>query len=278
MITETGHFKTEDGTKLFTRTWLPETSIRSTIILVHGLGEHSGRYEHVAKKLTNEGCVVFAFDHRGHGLSEGVKGHIPSYSYVSRLLDQFSNEAKQRHSDVPVLLYGHSLGGALVLYHLLTKSSSVESAIVTSPGLVPANPPSKVTEISARILSKIYPAGTLSNMLDLSGLSKDKVVIEEYQKDPLTHDRVSFALGADIIDKGNWILNHAPSLPVPILLMQGSADRLVNPSASNQFASKNPQKITYKLWENGYHELHNEPEKEDVFKEIIGWVSYWRKS
>jgi len=272
MITETGQFKTEDGLQLFTRTWLPEVTPKKSILLVHGIGEHSGRYEHVAKMLTEQGCVVFSFDHRGHGHSEGKKGHIPSYAYVSRLLDQFCHGIKDRFPEMPVLIYGHSLGGAMVLYHLLNQTNTVTSAIVTSPGLAPANPPSKLLEVSAKALSKIYPSGTINNMLDLSGLSKDQHVIEAYRNDPLNHDQVSFALGSEIIGKGSWILNHSSSLKIPVLLMQGSADRLVNPAATSQFAQSNQRMITYKLWENGYHELHNEPEKEDVFKEIKNWL------
>ncbi|NMC52720.1 MAG: alpha/beta hydrolase [Chloroflexi bacterium] len=272
MRSETGSWKTENGLQIYTRTWLPESPIRAGVVLVHGLGEHSGRYTHLASYLTEHGIAVYSFDLPGHGQSQGSKGHIPSYAFVSRMLTQFCAAVSKDQPEIPLILYGHSLGGALVLYHLLTHPDGVNAAVVTSPGLIPANPPSAATLLMARLLANILPAGTISNQLDLTGLSRDPQVVQAYRDDPLTHDRVSFALGLDLIKKGEWILENASTLSVPILLMVGSADRLVNPDPVIRFAQASPRYTTLKLWDGFYHELHNEPEKDAVFQTMLDWI------
>lgn len=272
MRSETGLWKIENGLQIFTRAWLPESAIGAAVVLVHGLGEHSGRYAHLASFLTEHGIAVYTFDLPGHGKSQGSRGHIPSYSFVSRMLTDFCSEVARNQPEMPLILYGHSLGGALVLYHLLTHPNGVDAAMVTSPGLIPANPPSAATLVMARLLANILPAGAINNQLDLTGLSRDPQVIQAYRDDPLTHDRVSFALGLDLIEKGQWILENAATLSVPTLLMVGSADRLVNPNPVIRFAKAIPRCTTFKLWDGFYHELHNEPEKDAVFQTLLDWI------
>jgi alpha-beta hydrolase superfamily lysophospholipase len=266
-------WKTIDGLTLYSKEWNPENPPKASVVLIHGLGEHIGRYEHVAAAMTNAGYILRGFDLRGHGQSEGTRGHADSYDQIALDIDQFIRETRENHPSLPVFLYGHSLGGALVLFYGETHQGILKGIIATSPGLAPTNPLSTVKMIAARILSKVAPKSQLKNDLDLTGLSRDPQVAEKYVADPLVHPLISARLGLELINKGIFIRDHANQIAVPLLLLQGTADRLVNPPMTAEFAKLVPQNlITFHTYEGYYHELHNEPEKEQIIQTMIRWL------
>lgn len=264
-----------DNTEIFARIWLPDDAApRAVIALVHGLGEHSGRYQHVADFLTRHGFAVITHDHRGHGRTKGIRGHIPSLDHALDDIQQLINEAAQRYPGLPVFLYGHSMGGLFVLYFALQRRPNLAGTIVTSPALVKYNPVPRVKMAAGSLLYRLAPALTMANDLDVSGLSHDPKVIQQYKTDPLVHDRVSARLGLDIIRSGRWVIEHAPEYPLPLLLLQGSADRLISPAATQKFASLAPaEKVTFHMVNGGYHELHNEPDKIITLQTILDWLN-----
>lgn len=264
-------YSTPDGLALFTREWLPETSPDSVFLLVHGLGEHSGRYQHVAEFLTSSGSAVIGFDLRGHGKSDGSRGHAGSYDLLMDDITHFIDQARVLFPGIPLFLYGHSLGGNLVLYYLINHKPEINGAVVTSPGLVPAIAVPAWKVALGKILYSLLPTFQMENGLDISGLSRDQSVIDTYVEDPYVHSKVSARLGLDIINNGTFIIDHAGEIMIPLLLMVGTADRVINPSAVRQFSEKAIGPITYREWENFYHELHNEPEKLEVLKTILEW-------
>lgn len=265
------NWKTEDGIEMFGQSWDPDIPARASIILVHGLGEHSNRYQHVAEYFVTHGLSVNASDHRGHGRSTGKRGHADSYEEFCQEIDHLTEAASQTNPGKPIFLYGHSLGGALVLYYSLKHHPFISGVIATSPGLAPAKDPGLAYE-AGKILAAVAPALILKNGLDLSGISHDPQTIVNYKKDPLNHPNISAKLGVDLISNGLWIREHASEFPLPLLLLQGSADRLISISATREFARKMPPSATYYEWEGGYHELHNEPDKEKVFSVMLGWI------
>lgn len=266
-------WETEDNVKLFGQEWKPEGKIKGAIALVHGLGEHSGRYEYVASTLAAKGYSLTAFDLRGHGKSEGKRGHSPSYAALMADITQNINLAKDHFQDTPVFLYGHSLGGNLTLYYCLTQNPGLSGAIVTAPGLGTAAPVPAVKLALGKVLYNLLPATQMENGLDRSGLSRDPEVERKYAADPLVHSKISARWALDLINNGCYIIDHASEFPLPLLLMQGTADRVVNPALTKTFANAAPlSKITYKEWEGFYHELHNEPEKEKVLKFMTDWL------
>lgn len=267
------NWTTPDNVKLYGQEWKPEGKQKAAIVMVHGLGEHSGRYEHVAEAFTQAGYSLTAFDLRGHGKSEGIRGHAPSYAAIMEDITHNVDLAKEHFPGMPVFLYGHSLGGNLTLYYCLTQNPQIKGAIVTSPGLATAAPVPPVKLALGKLMYNLMPAMQMDNGLLRSGLSRDPEVEKIYSNDPLVHPKISARLALDLINNGKFIIDHAAEFPIPLLLMQGTGDYIVNPPMTKTFANAAPlSKITFKEWDGYYHELHNEPEKAQVLKTITDWL------
>jgi acylglycerol lipase len=263
---------TFDNIPLYACEWSPEAQPTAAIILLHGLGEHSQRYTHVAQAFTDAGYSFFAFDLRGHGRSPGLRGDFPSFEAVMKDIDSISSIVAEKYPQLPSILYGHSLGGLLVLYYVLSQTSKISGVIATGPGLRMAVDPSALKIKVGRTMMSIRPTLDFSNDIDRSGLSRDKTVVSAYIADPLVHDRVTARLGIEGLDTGKWVLDNADKLSLPLLLMQGTADRIVNPRTTRLFAEKLDGRTTYKEWDGYYHELHNEPEKDQVIQYMLDWI------
>lgn len=265
-------WKAKDGTTLFARVWEPNSSAKGVICLVHGLGEHSGRYHYWADKLTSAGFALLTFDLRGHGRSGGKRGDTPSYNHFADDIDILLNQAAKKYPDTPTFLYGHSLGGMLTLYYLIKNKPVINGAVVTSPGLRTMLDQQKVKVTALRILEPILPKLTIPNGLELEGLSRDESVVKNYIDDPLVHDHVSLRMGKGMIDTIDFIFANASKVDLPLLLMHGSGDRITYHHGSEEFAEKVNSKCTLKIWDGLYHELHNEPEKDQVFDYLLDWL------
>lgn len=273
MILNELSWQTADGVPVFAREWKPEGTARAVVVLIHGLGEHTGRYAHVAAALNAAGYAVISPDLRGHGRSGGKRGHFPSYAVVLDDIQRAFSEASSRYPGLPQFLYGHSLGGALVLLYTLKRKPAIRGVIATSPGLTPGTPPSAAKLAVAKVFNKLLPSLTLNNGLDSANLSHDPAVSRAYNNDPLVHPLISARLGMELITNGSWIQSQAGPFPLPLLLLQGTGDRLVNPGATRRFAAGLTGDVTYKEWDGWYHELHNEVGKEQVIQEMIDWLN-----
>lgn len=265
-------FQGADGISLFQRTWTPSGEARCIVCLVHGLGEHGRRYLELASAFSQASCGFVTFDLRGHGKSPGQRGHVPQYSLLLDDIDAFLKGIAGEHPGIPLLLYGHSLGGNLVLNYVLRRNPSLAGAIVTSPGLAPTAPPSHVELLFGRLMAFVYPRFSMPNKLDLSGLSRDVIALEKYMRDPLVHDKISVKLGLEVLRAGQWAIAHASELSMPLLLMHGTADRITSAPATETFSRRAGALCKLKLWDGYYHELHNEPEKEAVFQYVLNWI------
>lgn len=261
-----------DGNKLFLCEWATDNSPKGVVCLVHGLGEHCGRYAHVASKLTESGYSVIAIDLPGHGKSEGKRGHIRSYKTLQQDIDLLISEAVKRYPDIPCYLYGHSLGGNLVLNYALGNDLRLTGIISTSPWLKLSFQPKSLVLLIGKILDKIWPSFTQSNGLNANGLSHKSEVAEAYINDPYVHDKISVRLFNRANVHGLLAIKKASQCKLPILLMHGSADPITSPKASHQFAENAGTICTYKEWEDLYHELHNEYNSEEVIQYIIDWM------
>ncbi len=265
-------WQTEDGLRLYAQGWQPETEPRGVVCLVHGLGEHSGRYTHLAAFLNRAGYALLAFDLRGHGKSEGQRGYAPSYEVLLDDIANFLAEAAERYPDRPRFLYGHSLGGTLVIEYALCRRPQLAGVIATGPLLRTAFEPPAWKLTLAKIMRSAWPTLALSNELDRQALSRDPEVVRAYNDDPLVHDRLSARLGMDMLQSGLWALEHAAEFPLPLLLVHGGADRLTSAQASREFAAQAGEVCTLKIWDGFYHEIHNEPEQAQVFEYLLGWL------
>ena len=275
MKTFEADLKSKDGIDFFVRGWEPETKPKALVAMVHGLGEHMGRYQHVAQAMTDAGYAFVGFDLRGHGKSTGIRGHFPSTEAVMQDIKDFFVFLTQRYPEIPHFLYGHSLGGLLVLHYALKNKSGVRGVIATSAGLRSPLTEQKMKILLVKLLGSILPSALLPSGLETAAISQNQDVIDTYRKDALVHDRVSLAFGKAGLSATDYVWSHAEEFSVPLLIMHGTGDRITYSHGSESFARRaaaHNNDVTLKLWDDMYHELHNEPVKEEVLRFIINWL------
>jgi acylglycerol lipase len=265
-------WNSKDNLKIYARYWKPEADLKAAICLVHGLGEHIGRYNHMAEYFTAGGCAFLAADMRGHGESEGQRGHTPSMDTLREDISKQIEETRKLAPGSPIFLYGHSLGGTLVLSYCARLHPQLTGVIATGPLLRPGFEPPGWKLTLGRMMRNLWPTMAMSNEIDRDGLSRDPQVVHAYNTDPLVHDRVSARLGIDMIEEGSWLVENASRLETPTLLMHGSNDRLCSIQASQEFAQNAGSVCSLKIWEGQYHEIHNEPEKDQVLEYALRWI------
>lgn len=273
MKTSTSAFQNRSGMQLFTREWAPDGPSKAVVALVHGQGEHTGRFEHVAQALTEAGFLLSGFDLRGHGNSAGPRGHSPHYAALMDDIEDFLVWVTRANPNLPTFLYGHSLGGALVINYVLRRKPHFQGVVATSPWLQLAFDPPRFRIFLARVMNRILPAMVQSSGLDTAALSRDSAVVSAYANDPLVHDKISVRHFSGVYAAGLWALEHAGEWRLPLLLMHGSADRVTSAAASREFAQRAGSKVEFVSWEGLYHETHNEPEKAEVFRRMIDWMN-----
>ena len=261
-----------EGMTFFVKGWEPDASPKAVIGLVHGIGEHFGRYAHVGRTLTDAGYVLAGYDLRGHGKSTGPRGHTSSYAALMEDIGAFLSMLAQKYPGLPLFLYGHSMGGNQVINYVLRRRPALKGLIATSPWLRLSFEPPRIKVALARFMNKFFPAFVQPSGLDTAGLSHDEAVIQHYENDALNHDKVSARLFISMYEAGLWALDHAAELPLPLLLMHGGADPIASPEGSRQFSAKAGDKVTLKIWDGLYHEIHNEPEQDEVFKVMVAWL------
>ncbi len=261
-----------DGLALFGQCWEPNANVMGTVGIVHGLGEHSGRYAHLATKFAERGYRVVAYDLRGHGKTAGRRGHAPDFSLLVEDVSCLVSLLMQQDESGRVILYGHSLGGNLVLNYAIRCDPSLAGVVASSPLLLPTAPPPAWKLGVANMLQRIWPAFPFSTGIDRAGLSHDPQVAKDFATDPLTHDRVSARLGAQMLEAGRWAFDHASKLAGPALLMHGTADPITSARATCEFAERVAGKCKLKTWPELYHELHWELDRNEVIQFALDWI------
>jgi len=271
MAAQENSYKSSDGVSIFTQTWQPQSKPRAIVCIIHGLGEHSSRYEHVAHYYQDHNYLVTAMDLRGHGRSGGQRGHSPSFEIVLTDLAQFISQIENTYPGLPVFMYGHSLGGLLTINFALRNLNHVKGFIVTSPNLAIAQKVAPWKLTLGKIFYSLLPTLSMPSGLDVNNISRDTKIVEKYKADPLVHDQASARFALDFINAGSWALQNSDKLSVPMLLMYGTGDRIVSGEAIRQFAMGN-QLVNYQEWEGLFHELHNEPEQQNVMDFEREWI------
>lgn len=266
-------WESNDGLKLYAQSWMPLGEIKGVIILIHGLGEHSGRYDGWARKLGNEGFIVRSFDLRGHGHSEGKRGHAKSYSRLLHDIETFLTKSYEEYPDLPHFLYGHSLGGNLVLNYVIRNTTSLKGVIVTSPWLKLTNPPSPFVLLLADLLSNIFPALRVNNTLKAEDLSRDLRVVHEYRTNKLVYNKISLKLFKQIYFAGLSASTNIYKINAPLVVMHGTDDNITSCKATREFVRNSSKKTSFIEWEGCYHELHNDLDKDKVFNSLLAWLN-----
>jgi alpha-beta hydrolase superfamily lysophospholipase len=267
-------FVASDGDNVVIQDWPLESGVaaRGTVIIVHGLGEHAGRYDHVARQLNDWGFAARGYDQCGHGESGGAPGSLPN---DTRLLDDLADIVDSTRARMapgtPLILLGHSMGGLVAGRFVSLGIRPVDALVMSSPALNPGL--NAFQKLLVAVLPKLVPNLRVGNGLNASYISHDPAVVAAYQADRLVHDRISARLAQFIATAGPATVASAPQWKVPTLLMYAGDDRLVNPQGSRDFAAAAPQGVvTTTCFDNLYHEIFNELDATAVFATLRQWL------
>ncbi len=246
--------------------------IKGVVVLVHGFGEHSGRYKpNVIPSLVSSSLAVVTFDNVGHGKSTGKRGHCPSFEALLDILNEAIEKAVEVYPNLPIFLYGHSMGGNLVLNYAMRRKTKIKGIVATSPYLRLAFQPPKWKMFLGKFMLKIMPSITLPSGLDPKGISRIPEEVEKYKNDPLVHDQVSPMFSFPIMDAGEWAIEYTSKLSIETLLTHGTADQIIDHKATQEF-HQNSNNTTLKLYEGGFHELHYDLCSDEMLTAITSWL------
>lgn len=264
MASESGSLQVRDGIALRTRAWSTKTP-KGQVILVHGVAEHSGRWEHVGDFLADRGYDVLAYDWRGHGESEGLRAHVETFEHMVDDLDEVMHSV---WGGLPMFVYGHSGGALIATAHAVSDRDQPSGFILSAPALSADIP--LPFRIAAKILPKVAPKLRLKNPIDGAHLSRDPAVAEAYFADPLLEPAATAQSGGEILAAMDRTTAQLHRIRVPVLVVHGAEDQLVPPSASAPLAAV--ATVRRRLFAGLRHEIHNEPEQHEVLGEIVDWL------
>ncbi|MFQ5952948.1 MAG: alpha/beta hydrolase, partial [Candidatus Omnitrophota bacterium] len=259
-------FKTTDCLDIFAQWWRPGAEPKAVVVIVHGYAEHSSRYTHVAEYLIRHGYAVYAFDLRGHGRSEGTRAFVRSFDDYLADLACFLTRVNKREQGKPIFLLGHSMGGTIVTLFAVTRQSDVRGLILSGTLLKTPEDISSLSLYFSRIASYIFPKLPVIKKVDSRLISRDPRVVARYENDPLVYRGNMLAGEAAQINRAiNLIRIRMESISLPLLILHGTADGLVDVEGSKELYNRaGSADKTLKLYESFYHEVLNEPDKERV--------------
>lgn len=272
----TGSFMGLHHTELFTQHWLPDDSAgkpRALVVLAHGIAEHGGRYEHVAAHLTAHGYALYALDHRGHGRSQGTRVHVDTFDHFVMDLTAYVEQVRATAPDLPVFVYGHSMGSLIALLYAFQQQDRLAGLITTGTALALGGSNALLAGV-VRLLGRVAPKARIVPALDLAGLSRDEAVQTRYAADPLVvTGPVRVGMVAKLLTAGMLVQHRLPTLRLPFLALHGAADPVCLPVATEiiQARSGSPD-TTVTRYPDFRHEIHNEIGHEQVLADITAWL------
>lgn len=271
---ETGTIIGGNGNEIYIQRWISLNPIAS-LVIAHGLGEHSGRYGNLINRLEGKRISIYALDHKGHGRSAGKRGHVVDFNEYVNDLSFFINGVIDENPNLPVFLLGHSMGGVISILYAFQNQEKLAGLILSSPGLVPTVDAPKYKLALASFLSKYFPSITVSNELDANYISHDREVVAAYLNDPLVHDRISTRWYTEFMKSAQECLHRASEITIPLFVFHGTDDRIVDFAGSIQlFDAASSRDKTKLLLEGLYHETMNEVEyeREKVLSAVARWI------
>ncbi|HUR52060.1 MAG TPA: lysophospholipase [Mycobacteriales bacterium] len=260
------------GGSVYWQSWTPD-DIKAVVVISHGLAEHSGRYAHVAARLNDAGYAVYALDHRGHGRTDGTAGNVEGFTHLRRDLDNLLTKARGEHPGLPVFLLGHSFGGLVALDFLIDRGESGVTGLVLSGPYIDAEAGNAVQRRLAPLLAALAPNAGVAT-LDATTVSRDPAEVARYVEDPLNyHGKVRARSGAEMLAAAGRVVSGVSRLTLPVLIMHGAADRLAPPGGSKLVAERiRSTDKTLTLYDGLFHEIFNEPEKDQVLGDVVTWL------
>ena len=262
----------EGGLTLHRKRWLPDGEPRAAVVIAHGAGEHLGRYEHVAERLTEAGYAVHALDHRGHGRSEGERADLESMDAAVADLRALIALVRAEESGGKLFLLGHSMGGCISLEYALRHQDEIDGVVLSS-ALTSLNAASAATRAVSKLVGSVLPRlGVYS--VETSRISRDPEVVRAYEEDPLVHHgKVPARTVAELTRSVEAFPHRLPSLEIPLYVFHGSEDQITEPAgtaAVHDLAGSRDKSVV--MFEGLYHETLNEPERDEVLDRIVAWL------
>lgn len=278
-VTET-HCTTGRGDRLFARRWQPsDQPVRGCVIIVHGLGEHGGRYAALARQLACAGWASLAADLEGHGNSPGRRGHVTSYFTLLQDIDAMRLTAKEAMPPVPQVLLGHSMGGNLAANYVLRRAEldpaigELAGLVLSGPMFLPSNPPDRKQIFAAWLTGYLIPWWTVRAPVDREKLSRNPSNATALRADPLAHSRISLYLATQLLAQGRFALDHAAEINLPTLIMHGEDDPITSYRASEAFATRAGKQAQFVSFPKMLHEIFHETDATVVYETLQSWLS-----
>jgi acylglycerol lipase len=273
MIHNEGFFRDSTGANIYFQNWLPEEEIHASVIVVHGLAEHSGRYLNLVNNLVPFGYGVHGFDLGGHGRSDGMRGYIRHFQDFVDTLGTYTQMVADQHDHTPLFLIGHSMGGLISLRFLMRGQHHFTGAVLSGPLIRPKERTPAIFTTLVKILSVVFPRMRVHG-LDAQYVSRDPRVVKAYIEDPLVFNgKITSRLGSELAMTMAMIATKADKITLPLFIVQGSADKLVDPQGTQEFFNKaQSADKTITMYDGLYHEVFNEPEKNEVLRAVKEWL------
>lgn len=271
-VVESG-FESQTGTSIYFRLWQPVCEPRALMIIAHGLAEHSGRYRHVAEHFADLGIVVAALDHAGHGQSAGQRCYIGAFDEYVDTLERFRDHLRGLFPALPLVLMGHSMGGLIAARYAHRYQRHLNALVLSGPAFTPAEKPPKPLEWLMRGLSMMFPRLGVVQLVPES-ICRDPKVVDDYQRDPLVwKGKLSARLAVELFDNMGLALAGASDIDIPLMIVQGEDDRLTAARGAERFFNEASSEVKrLEIYPGLFHEVLNEPEKEQVLNDISAWL------
>lgn len=273
MKTKELNWKTIDDVEIYGKYWAPDSNVKAVICLVHGMGEHINRYNELAQDMVAAGYAVIGFDQRGHGKSKGQRGHAPSYEHLLLSVDDLLHKAEEQFPETPKFLMGHSMGGNVAINYVLERKPAIKGLIASSPLLKLSFDPPAWKLVLGNVVKNIFPSLPQYSNLDAKSISSIPEEVKKYEQDKLVHDSITPGMYFGFMEKGDYALQHADELTVPLLIYHGTADKLTSHKASQEFAAKVKSNVTAHWFENGYHETHHDTGRSVLLPLLTNWLN-----
>lgn len=270
---ETFNFTGLEGINILCQSWHPEGDPRAVLLIVHGYAEHSGRYRHVAEHFVGLGYAVYALDHRGHGQSDGLRADVKRFEDYLTDLKTFLDIVKEREPGCQIFLIGHSMGGAIVTLFAAHHGDDFDGLITSGAGVKVESGVSPLLISLSKIVAALAPR-LPTVPLDVEAVSRDPAVVARYRSDPLNYlGKVRARMGVQLLRAAELIAPELPNIALPALILHGTADRLADPAGSQMIYDQvRSTDKTLKFYDGLYHEIFNEPEREQVFADMAAWL------
>ena len=261
------------GVRIVYDVWTPDTPPRAVVVLSHGLGEYARRYDHVAQRFGDAGLVTYALDHRGHGRSGGKRMLVRHISEYTADFDTLVRIATREHHGLKCVVLGHSMGGGIVFAYGVERPDNYDMMVLSAPAVAAQELVSPLMIVAAKVLGALVP-GLPVQELDVAAISRDPAVVQAYNDDPLVyHGKVPAGVGRALLEVGETMPQRAPALTAPLLVVHGSDDRLIPVDGSRRLVEcVGSTDVELKVYPRLYHEVFNEPERDQVLGDVVAWI------